>query len=245
MQSIFRLIVLSTLLTALLQPSFADSQYDWQLVRDEDGIQIYVKKIWADPVQAFRGVIHINASVNSLTALIMDIEAGADWIHHCKNPVLLFRKSISDCIHYQVHHLPFPFHNREFIFHSKVSRSAQTGVVHIKMDIAKNFCRDHKEKCESINTPSASSYVRVTHSHGHYLLEPLGHKHSKVTWTHHTHPGGNLPLWLVNQLIQTMPYETLQGLRKKVSQEKYQKARLTIDAQGNIVNLFYAPLSAP
>jgi len=220
MQAILRLI----LLTALLLPgrtTLADSQYDWQLVRDEDGIQIYIKKIWADPVYVFRGVIYINASVDILAALIMDIETGADWIHHCKKPVLLFRKSASECIHYQIHHLPFPFRDREFIFYSSVSRSAQTGAVQIKMEIAQNFCRDHKEKCKSIDTPAAASNIRVTHSHGQYTLEPLDRMRSRVIWTHHTHPGGNLPSWMVNQLIREMPYKTLQGLRQKIYQGKY------------------------
>ncbi len=111
----------------------ASSQYDWKMVRNEDGIQVYLKEIWADPVK--------------------------------------------------------------------------------------------------------SSMVRVKHSHGHYLLEPVANSITRVTCTQHTNPGGNIPMWLVNQLIQEMPYRTLQGLRKEVFNHKYQKAKLVIDAQGSITDI--------
>ena len=227
---------LSLLLVIFLISSeiVTSSQYDWKMVRDEDGIQVYLKKFWADPVKSFRGIVHINSSIDSVLALIMDIDACTDWVHHCKQPKLLFRKSFSECYHYQIHQLSFPMQNREFIFHSKISRSIQTGAVRIQMKVVPDFCHKNSNLC---SIKEKSSLVRIKHSHGHYLLEPVANNITRVTWTQHTDPGGNIPMWMVNQLIQEMPYRTLQGLRKEVFNHKYQKAKLVLDAQGSITNI--------
>ncbi|MCU7937879.1 MAG: hypothetical protein KZQ64_14045 [gamma proteobacterium symbiont of Bathyaustriella thionipta] len=230
---LFLMLVLF-LITLTLSEVLASSQYDWQLVRDDDGIQVYLKEFWADPIKSFRGIAHINSSVDSLLAVIIDINACTDWVHRCKNPILLLRKSFSECYHYQVHKLPFPAQNREFIFHSQISRSTQTGAVRIQMRAIPEFCQINSKKCSAIKK---SLLVRVKHSHGHYLLEPVAKNITKVTWTHHTNPEGHLPIWLVNKLIKDMPYRTLQGLRKKVLSPKYQKAKLVLNTLGEITNL--------
>lgn len=211
--------------------AIAGSEYDWKMVRDEDGIQIYLKKIWADEIQTFRGVIHINSSIDSILAVILDINACAEWVHHCKAPLLLVKKSFSECYHYQIHQLPFPLQNREFFFHSKATRSPHTGTISIQVNVIPDFCVDN-DLCPAFPD---TNYIRVDHSHGEYLLEPINKNQTRVTWTHHTNPGGHLPEWLINSLIKKMPFYTLQGLRKQVFQNKYQKKRLRVNSQGELV----------
>jgi hypothetical protein len=233
----YRFILLLSVLflsSAVVLQVAAKSEYDWKMVADENGIQVYLKKIWADDVKSFRGVVHINSSLDSIVAVILDINACSDWIHHCKNPLLLAKISFSECYHYQVHQLPFPFKNREFIFHSKLTRSPETGSVTIQMKAVPGFCQENSHKCSLI---PKSSRIRIKHSHGHYLLEPLDKNNTRVTWTHHTHPEGNLPIWLINSLVKEMPLRTLQGLRKKVFNSKYQKTKLIINDNGKVISL--------
>lgn len=230
----FKLMLL--LAAFLLLPGFiAGSEHDWQQVRDEDGIKVYLKKYWSDEVKSFRGEVLINTSLDSLLAVILDINACSDWVHRCKNPLLLLRKAFSEGYHYQVHKLPFPARNREFIFHSTITRSLKTSSVSIHMNVVPEFCAQNTSTtCSLIGN---TSLLRVKHSHGHYLLEPLQDSLTRVTWTHHTNPEGNLPVWLINRLIREMPFQTLQGLRKKVFEDKYQKAKLIIDSHGKMVDL--------
>ncbi|WP_198262689.1 START domain-containing protein [sulfur-oxidizing endosymbiont of Gigantopelta aegis] len=116
-----------------------------------------------------------------------------------------------------MHSLPFPAINREFIFHSKITRDAKTGAIKIQMDAMPEFCQNNADLCVF---NKESSLVRVSHSHGHYLLEAINKHLTRVTWTHHTNPEGHLPKWMINSLIQEMPFKTLQGLRKKHSIQK-------------------------
>lgn len=240
MRTKFKLILLFAvfcLSTAVVIPVAASSEYDWEMVRDEDGIQVYLKSIWADDIKTFRGIIHIKSSVDSLLAVILDIDACSDWVHHCKKPLLLSKISFSECYHYQVHQLPFPAQNREFILHSKVTRSPKTGSVSIHIKAVPELCQDNTIQCSLI---PKTSYIRVKHSHGLYLLEPVDNNNTRVTWTQHTNPEGNLPTWLINSLVKKVPFRTLQGLRKKVVNSKYQKAKMVINSQGKIINLLTA-----
>lgn len=89
MRTTFKLILL---LISLLFCSFVDSsEYDWQKVRDQSGIQIYIKKYLNNDIKSFKGIITIDTSVDSILAVIMDFDACSDWIHHCKKSTLLLR----------------------------------------------------------------------------------------------------------------------------------------------------------
>ncbi len=157
--------------------SIASSEYDWVMVRDEDGIQVYLKEYWADKVKAFKGVVQIEASIDSLLAVITDLKACTAWIHHCETQELLLRQSFSECYHYQLHHLPFPARNREFIFHTRIRRIPETGEVNIEVQALPEFCTRHTQLCKKIPRYSA---IRVQHSHGTYHLEPLGKKLTRI-----------------------------------------------------------------
>ena len=214
--------------------SIASSEYDWVMVRDEDGIQVYLKEYWADKVKAFKGVVQIEASIDSLLAVITDIKACTAWIHHCETQELLLRQSFSECYHYQLHHLPFPARNREFIFHTQIRRIPETGEVDIEVQALPEFCTSHTQLCKKIPRYSA---IRVQHSHGTYHLEPLGKKLTRITWVQHTDPGGYLPHWVINNLLRNVPFKTLQSLRKLVKEEKYRNAQMQLNRQGQISDI--------
>ena len=233
MRTGFKLVLLITSL--LISGIVISSEYDWKEVRDQDGIQVYLKKYWADDIKSFKGIIKINSSVDSILAVILDLSACSDWIHHCKKSTLLFRKSFAECYHHQIQNFPFPAQNRDFIFHTKIVRSPQTGIITVHMNTANEFCITHNHLCSPID--KFSNLIRVKHSHGHYRLEPLKTNATRVTWTQHTNPEGNLPVWLINQMVQEIPYKTLRGLQKKVREDKYQTARLIINAQGKMIEL--------
>jgi len=219
----------------LLPGSIYSSSFDWTLERDENGIKVYLKEFWAEKIKAFRGVVTINASVDSLLAVITDIDACPDWVQHCQNPLMLERINFSECYHYLIHNLPFPVVNREFILYTKISRDPASGAITVDSVSRPDYClQQQTPDCQFIKH---SSLVRVRHSHGSYLLEPVKKRITKFTWTQHTNPGGNLPAWLVNQMIREVPYLTLQSLRKKVTEKKYQKARLILDSEGSIIGM--------
>ena len=233
MRTTFKLILL---LMSLLFCGFVNSSdYDWNKVRDEDGVQIYTKKYQHDDIDSFKSIITINAPIDSILAVIIDLNACSDWVHRCKKSILLLRKSFSECYHYQVQIFPFLIQDRDFILHSRIVRSNKSGAILIHMNAVTNFCAQNHYLCQSIG--GTSHLIRIKHSHGYYLLEPLQNNVTRVTWVQHSNPGGDIPSWLINLMIQEMPYKTLLALKEKVLEDKYQRTRLIFTPEGKMFGL--------
>ena len=211
------------------------SDYDWNKVRDESGIQVYTKKYQEDKFDSFKSSTTINAPIDSVLAVIIDLNVCGDWIHRCKKSTLLLRKSFSECYHHQIQSFPFFIQNRDFILHSKIVRSKKSGAILIQMNVINDFCVKHPHLCQNIG--DTSHLIRIKHSHGYYLLEPLQKNMTRVIWSQHTNPGGDIPGWLTNLLLQEMPYKTLLGLKKKVFEDKYIRTRLIITPEGKMLGV--------
>ena len=215
-------------------PNYSSS-FDWNLEMEKNGIRVYLKELQTEDIKAFRGTISINASVDSLLAVIMDIDACTDWLQYCQNPLLLERINFSECYHYLIYNLPFPVVDREFILHTKIKRDHVSGAVTVYSISRPDYCLQQQTSDCQLNKDT--SLVLVKHSQGSYLLEPVENGITKLTWTQYTNPGGYIPAWLVNQIIRQVAYHTLQGLRVKVIEKKYLKARLILDSDGAIIGM--------
>ena len=224
------------LLFVFLFPGYIySSSFDWNLEMDKNGIKVYLKELKTKDIKAFRGTVSINASVDSLLAVIMDIDACTDWLQYCENPLILERINFSESYHYLINDLPFPVIDREFILHTKISRNPVSGAITIYSESRPDYCLQlQTSDCQLIKD---SCLVLVEHSQGTYLLEAVKKGVTKVTWTQYTNPGGYIPAWLVNKIIRQVAYNTMQGLRVKVTEKKYQKARLILNSDGAIIGM--------
>ena len=217
--------------------TIADSEskeYDPYLKLNKDGIKVYIYKHKNSDFGTFRAITHINASLDSILAVMLDNKSCAEWIDSCKQSFLLNKISFNEQYHYQVFSIPFPFRNRDFIFHSTMEHDPLTGSVSITMSSVPDYCREKQsELCTKVNQ---SRLVRVKKSIGTFKLEP-DDKGIKITWTQHTDPAGHLPAWLVNYFVKKTPYWTFKNLALMVKEEPYKFAKLIYDIDGFAVAL--------
>ena len=116
-----------------------------------------------------------------------------------------------------------------------MARSNKSGAILIHMNAVTNFCAQNHHLCQNIG--DTSHLIKIKHSHGYYILEPLQNNMTRVIWVQHTNPGGDIPSWLINLMIQEMPYKTLLALKEKVFEDKYQRTRLIITPEGKMLGL--------
>src|SRR5690606_26172792 len=62
---------------------------DWQLVKDEDGIKVYLAPVAGSKYKAYRGVATMRADVATVAALQEDVPGSCAWIHECREQKLL------------------------------------------------------------------------------------------------------------------------------------------------------------
>lgn len=205
------------------------SEFDPYLKVNKEGIQVYVFGRKNSDFATFKAITHIQASLDSILAVMMDSRSCTQWIDSCENSFMINDISFNERYHYQIFDTPFPFVNREFIFHSTMEHNPEKKTVTIKMSSAPDYCNDKQSQaCEKINQ---STLVRVIKSVSTFKLEPVGNS-IKITWIQHTDPAGSLPAWLVNSFVKNTPYWTFKNLSKIVKEEKYKYAKLIYNDKG-------------
>jgi hypothetical protein len=191
----------------------------WELVKDENGIKVFLKTVPHSKIKEFKGVTNINSSLDSILAVLDDTGACPQWIHNCKDAVELSEISFNEGYVYQVIDFPFPVKDRDLILHSVMTQNPDTKQVTIRLVAVPDYISETKN-------------VRIKRSDGFYILKPLPDGSIEVTWQHHIEPGGGIPKWLVNSLLVDTPFKTLRNLRQIVKEEKYQRARLKYSSEG-------------
>ena len=204
---------LSTIVT------IGSAKAQWELVKNKDGIKVFLRTVPGSKIKEFKGVTNIDSSLDSILAVLDDTDACPQWIHNCKDPVKLSQISFNEGYVYQVIDFPFPVKDRDLILHSVMTQNADTKQVTIRLNAVPDYISQTKN-------------VRIKKSEGFYLLKPLPDGSIEVTWQHHTEAGGGIPIWLVNALLVDTPFNTLNNLRRIVKREKYQRARLKYSSDG-------------
>lgn len=212
-----------------------NSEYNDRYLRiNKEGIKVYVFNREKSDFKTFKAITFIKSSLDTILAVMLDNESCSLWVHNCKKSYLLNKVSFNERYHYQILSIPFPFTNREFIFHSQMKIDHLNKSVTISMSSEPNYCADkYFELCNEINQ---STLVRVNKSTASFKLKP-SIKGVKITWLQHTDPTGNLPSWLVNNIVEEIPFLSFQNLKKIVKDKQYKYAKLTYDSNGNIISL--------
>lgn len=205
------------------------SEFNRYLKIDKDDIKVYLFAHKNSKLATFKAVTHIQTSLDSILAVLFDNTSCTEWIDSCGKAFILDNVSFSERYHYQRFNIPFPFIDRDFIFHSILTQNPRSKSINITMYSEPDYCNDKQStQCHEVNQ---SKLVRVRKSIGTYKLEPDS-KGIKITWIHHTDPGGYIPSWLVNQFAADTPYRTFKNLAEMVNREKYKYAKLIYNNEG-------------
>lgn len=191
----------------------------WELVKDEDGIKVFLKSVPGLKIKEFKGVTNINSSLDSILAVLYDADACPQWVYNCEEATRLRDIGFYEAYIYQVIDFPFPAKDRDLVLHTVMTQEPKSKEVTLTLNSAPDYIPRTKN-------------VRIKKSTGYYLLQPLPDGAVEVTWQHYTDPGGRLPTWIVNALLVDTPFKTLKNLKKIVHEQKYQRAKLKYSGDG-------------
>jgi len=216
----------STLSFIIMLSAFAHADYNWELVKDSNGIKVYNRNIDGSDIKEFRAEGVIDAPIGVIFEVMIDVPAGPLWINRCIEARVIKnieKSSITkNGIHsrdliYNATGAPFPVSNRDFIIDTDIKWDFKTGSVSINF----NGVND------SIIMPR-KGYVRMTDITGSWSFKYIDASHTKAVYRVKQNPGGSLPASLVNYTSKDLPYNTITGLRKIVTDKKYIESALRI-----------------
>ncbi|WP_286976542.1 START domain-containing protein [Pseudomonas sp.] len=188
---------------ALMAASVAQAE-QWNLVKDEDGIKVYLSEVAGSPYKAYRGVTQIKAEMPKLLALQNDAVGSCKWIHECKSQKLLKQEGDVYWVYSQFN-TPWPVTPRDSVM-KVTSKKASDGTVTRSMQGAPN------------DLPPTDGMVRVSKVDGSWTFTPKASGVVEVVYQVHTEPGGSVPSWLANKFVVEAPFNTLKAYRTLAEQ---------------------------
>lgn len=192
-------------------PSWANAD-GWKLAADSNDVRVWKRDVPDSPFVEFRAETTVKSSLAALVNLFYDLDAAPTWLDHTRRVAALRR---DDTIHEYVllieTDMPWPIKDRDAVIQGRWWQEQGTMAV---------LMRARSVDVHPVNPDYVRNVIRSD-----WTFIPQGGGRVKVVMGGHVDPGGNLPTWAVNLLIQESPLATLGNLRKIVADPKRQANR--------------------
>lgn len=181
--------------------SYAEEQ--WEKVKDENGIQVYVRPVAGSPLNEFKGEGVVDFPIQSVDAVIGDFNRATEWMPDCKISSLVEKRTENHVFVYQEMKAPWPVSNRDYVIESIITKSPDKVLRTIKA-------------VEHEAAPAKKGIVRIKEMEGNWIVTKLDENRTHVLYQVKSNPGGDLPSWLANSASQDLPFNTIKMLRRQV-----------------------------
>jgi len=198
-----------------LMPSLLVSQTEdeWKLVKQQKGIDVYVKTVPQSPVNAVKATMVVNCPIASAVAVILDVENHSKWMYQSKNAEVLQKISDTSWYYYAQTKAPWPAYDRDYVSRIVLHKVGNA------MEVTGNGIPDY--------IPEKKDYVRLPYSYSQWKFTPHGNNKTFVELKLSVDVGGNLPPWIINLFISRGPYQTLLNFSIMVHDKKYRNANFS------------------
>ncbi|MEM6643813.1 MAG: START domain-containing protein, partial [Bacteroidota bacterium] len=169
------------------------SNEGWSLEKEKYGIKVYSKALTGYEVKAFKASGLIDASVDKVADIVMDIVNYTAWYPHCKVGEVL--PGSNDTVQFRrvEFNLPWPFENRDTANKLEMSQSKDSTWITI-YDAAKDY-------------PKEKKVYRVEKTEGYWKIVKEG-RQTRLTYAAVGEPGG-IPTWIVNIFLFDSPLDAI------------------------------------
>jgi len=184
----------------------------WDLMLNHDGVEVYTRDWPGSDFVAVKGVQTINSSLSNILANYADVASFPEWVKdmveaRLVEPLDQFRSRKV----YMRMGLPWPLRDRDMIIGQTFSQNIQSKVVHVK------------EWYEGETFPPVEGVIRMPRLNSELLLIPVGKNRTKLIYQGHNDPGGFIPSFLVNWMIEDVFFDSMLNMRVRFESIEYQK----------------------
>jgi hypothetical protein len=214
-----KLIIASLLSLAVLVSGIShgqESESEWELERDREGIQVFTRPVEGSPYKEVRSVSQIEGvSLTSLVALIEDAEACPRWADKCAESYLVERLSETESLVYTHNDMPFPITDRDVVVRVRWAQNPES----LQVTMQSSAVSEGVEK--------KRGRLRLTQANASWRFTPQLDGSIEISNRAHINPGSNIPGWFTNMLLVDTPFETMKSYLAEVVKPKYQAAQIS------------------
>ncbi len=186
--------------------SYANSyeEADWELISDEDGIEVYSAEIEGSDIKGVKGVFTMPYNCAYVFSVIMDNKRSIDWVDRLISSAVIEEKSPHHHKVYLAMETPFPFDDREFVYDRKY-----------KFDDDGDFITVTMQSVPHENFDNDRLRATIHYSAQRFTSIDEGEKCLVESQTH-ADPGGYIPSWVVNIYQTDWPINTSLALKEEL-----------------------------
>jgi hypothetical protein len=193
-----------------------EAKNEWDLIKDESGIEIYSKS-GSDPEYIeIKGVSQVKSNLKAFVALMQDVNDFKQWMHAAKETSLISKNNDYHFSYYMHSDIPWPAKDRDVVLNLKIFRNSKNGTIYTK---TRNITGVIPEK-ENIQ--------RIASVKSSWKFVPLGEDKIRIIFKTRIKPGIQLPQWLAERIYQLGPYHTIKNMKEMVKKTKYQSANIEL-----------------
>lgn len=184
-------------------------QTEWELEKDEDGIEAYTRSREGIKFKEYKVITEMNTSLSQILAVFQDFEVHTE-IFPGTEDIKVHVNEPERYVSYIKFDIPFPARDRDAIFDN-----------HLSYDAGKKTLRIETE-CLADEYPTNSKLIQIEFCEGFWEFVDMGNGKVSVMNQMIVDPAGFAPAFIVNSKTVKDPIKTLQNLREKVKEPKYQ-----------------------
>lgn len=182
-----------------------NAQSEWKLHSTENNTKLWVKTLDETGLKEFKIQSVIKGSLESAYLLLRDVENMNLWYDKVKSVQLLKRINDHEAIYFLEYDIPFPFSNRISTIRGKITYNKNEKTIDITTDFHPYAVPLDKQ-----------DLLLITKIAGSWKIKQLENGNLHIQHTGYMNPGGNLPIWLVNEGITSGPFKTLKGFKDQL-----------------------------
>jgi len=199
-RQIYTLLVLVNLLLAAV----AFGQNGWNLVKNNGWIQIFESSMDQSNFKRIKVECTLDGTYDKLLQVLNNVDNHKNWIYKTKDAHIIKRVSASEYYYYTETCLPWPLQNRDAVVHIKFTKDSLNRFLQIIAIGEPDYC------------PVTSGKVRVPKSANSWMVTAPAPNKLHIVYVFEADPGGSLPAWLVNALVDKGPFESFRKLAEQL-----------------------------
>lgn len=184
----------------------ASAQENWKLAKEEAVIKVYTKAEPGSEYKAFKADMQVSCKIEDIVEVLKNMNSNNTWVVNCKG-VKLLETGDNDQYYYIETSLPWPFNNRDMVYHFQYTE-INSGQVRVTVTGIPGYIQPRE------------GITRMAKTNGHWLLSTIDSGKTAITYQMHVEPGGLIPAWLANPFIENVPFSTFKELRDIVQKSK-------------------------
>ena len=204
------LLSISCLFSGRPAPS---GQEDWVFKKEKDQVKIYTKRM-ANGMTAVKLTASAQATLSGVVQLFSDVDDYGQWGYKMLEAKLVQRKSLYEHHYYAKFDFPWPLADRDIVLHSVMSQDANTKTVSYDNKAVIGLVAEQK------------GVVRITEAQTQWRFHAPKNGWMYLEQYVYSDPGGDIPGWATDFVINAGPVETIKGIRNRLQAERYQQAKL-------------------